>query len=474
LYFQDDWRASDRLTLNLGVRYDLVTGIVFDQSLNPNFVLIQTAARAGLLKNIVGLENFGLDPQSDRDNIQPRFGAAYDVKGNGKDIIRGGWGIYTDFAYTDSSVLRAALDASGTHFGAVFQTATVATGLKNPDGSLYQVGQPLSNIASLNTVSNPTFPLLGFWADPRLQEPYQMQGNIGWSHELTPNTIISADYVNSLGRDLNYKPRLNQFISGTGTRRISVLLPTPLSPNNSADRPVLSRGKSQYNALILSAHRRMSHGVDFTASYTLSRALSTIGASYDEPNVGNIQDANNPFDAPVQMGPNRTSDARHRFNASAVVALPYGIHVAPFFIFRSALPVFLVDGRDLNLDGDPFDIPARAFAVDTVDPATGKATIKDTGACTTVNCGRSSPESQFNLRVSKSIRIQGRLSVEVIGEVYNLFNALNPATAAGRVTLPSGALAGQPDPTLLQPQSYSGDNQRPSQRIGQIGFRVTF
>ena len=97
------------------------------------------------------------------------------------------------------------------------------------------------------------------------------------------------------------------------------------------DRPALSRGKSKYNALILSGRRRLSKGIDFAASYTLSQALSNIGNASDELNTANIQDANNPFDNPVQFGPNRTTDARHRINLSAVVQLPYGVQVAPFF-----------------------------------------------------------------------------------------------------------------------------------------------
>ena len=96
-YLQDDWRASDRLTINAGVRYDLVTGLNFDQSKNPNFVKVQEAARAGKLDGIVGLENFGLDSRSDRNNIQPRVGGVFDVTGNGRDIVRGGWGVYTRF-----------------------------------------------------------------------------------------------------------------------------------------------------------------------------------------------------------------------------------------------------------------------------------------------------------------------------------------------------------------------------------------
>jgi hypothetical protein len=66
--------------------------------------------------------------------------------------------------------------------------------------------------------------------------------------------------------------------------------------------------------------------------------------------------------------------------------------------------------------------------------------------------------------------VGGRMNVEAIGEIYNLFNALNPATANVPVNLASGA----PNPNLLQPQSFSGDNGRPEQRLGQIGFRFTF
>jgi outer membrane receptor protein involved in Fe transport len=474
LYIQDDWRVSDRLTLNLGLRYDLVTGLDFDQSQNPNFVKVQQAAQAGLFNTLPApvaavLNDFALSEQSDRDNFQPRVGGVYDLRGNGKDILRGGWGIYTDFGYTNSNVLLAALDASGTHFGPTF-SATTATGLRNSDGSFYQVGQPFTNLTGQNTATG-AFGLQGFWVDPRLQQPYQIESNAGWSHELSPSTVVSVDYVNSLGRDLNYKPRLNQLIPGTTIRRISALLSSPLDPNTSLDRPALSIGESQYNALILSARRRMSKGVDFTASYTYSRALSTIGAASDELNTANIQNPNNPFTAPVQLGPDLSVDARHRINFSAAIELPLGLRAAPFFLYRSALPVYLIDGRDLNGAGDITEIPARAYAVDSVDPATGKATIKDIGPCTTVNCGRGSPESQFNLRISKIITLPNRVNVELIGEVYNLFNALNPATANRRVTNPT---TGLPDPSLLQPQSFSGDTERPPQRIGQIGFRVTF
>ena len=476
LYVQDDWRVSDRLTVDAGVRYDLVTGIVFDQSRNPNFVKVREAARAGALAGMAGLEHFGLDGRSDRNNIQPRVGAVYDLGGNGRAVVRGGWGVYTDFGYTASNVLFAALDASGTHFGPVF-TAQSATGLRNPDGSFYRAGQPLSNLAGQNLAASGVFPLLGFWADPRLQQPYQIQSHVGWSYELRSNTVVSVDYINSLGRDLNVKPRVNQLIAGTKTRRLSALLSSALNPNTSSNRPALSRGRSQYNALIVSARRRLSRGIDVNASYTLSRSLSTIGAASDETNTANIQDPDHPFDNPVQFGPNVATDARHRVSASAVILLGGGFTVAPFFLYRSALPVFLIDGRDLNRDGDTFDMPSRAFAAGDFDSRTGRGGVRETGPCLTVNCGRGWGQSQLNLRVARTFRLGGGSSLEAIVEVFNLFNALNPGAPSGvnrRVTMPSGALAGQPDPTLLQPTTFSGDSQRPEQRVGQIGVRFSF
>ena len=257
-YFQDDWRVSDRLTLNFGVRYDYMVGYQIDESKNPNFVAVQAAGAAGKLSGIVGLENFGQTPQEDRNNIQPRLGAVYDLRGNGKDIVRGGWGIYTDVGYTNSNVLFAATDSTGEGFGQIFNV-NVTNGIKNPDGSFYKAGQPLSNISSQNqVVSTGAFPLTGQWIDPRLQQPYQMQSNVGWSHELTSDTVFAVDYVNSLGRDLNLRPRVNQRIPGSlsNPRRLAAIIPT-LTPNTNGNRPTVSRGESEYNAMILSVRRRL-------------------------------------------------------------------------------------------------------------------------------------------------------------------------------------------------------------------------
>jgi len=137
----------------------------------------------------------------------------------------------------------------------------------------------------------------------------------------------------------------------------------------------------------------------------------------------------------------------------------------------------IVDGRDLNRDGDTTEIPAKAYAVASFDPnkpLLSQVTVKEIGACTTVNCGRGMSQQQLNLRVTKVFHVAGRTNVEAIGELFNLFNTINPGGFRTRVTIPSGSQANQPDPTLLQPTNFSGDFRRPEQRIGQIGVRFSF
>ena len=82
-------------------------------------------------------------------------------------------------------------------------------GIRNPDGSFFRVGQPLTNIASQNQADPNQLPLFGQFLDPRLEMPYTRQASIGWSHELTQSSVVTVDYVNNQGRDLNTRPRLN-------------------------------------------------------------------------------------------------------------------------------------------------------------------------------------------------------------------------------------------------------------------------
>jgi outer membrane receptor protein involved in Fe transport len=454
-YFQDDWRVGSRVTLNVGLRYDYIDGIQVDQSRNPNYVKVQAAGAAGQLAGIKGLENAGLEPKEDNNNWQPRFGMAWDVRGDGKDVVRAGWGIYQDVGYTNSNVLFPAIDATGIGSGVIFNVDN-PDGIRNADGSLYSVGQPISNIASQNQANPNALPLIGQWLDPRLEMPYTRQTAVGWSHQLMANTVISVDFVRNDGRDLNTRPRLNTRPVGnpSAPRRLAFL---DLQPNAAGTRAASSFGKSEYTALILGFNRRMTNGLMTTASYTLGEAKSTIGTAVDELNANNLQEAELLYDDPRAFGPT-TRNSRHSGTFSAVWQVK-GFTVAPIYIFRSPGAVATITGVDINRNGENNDLTARAYQFDGVGNAP-----KDIGACETWNCSRGAWRSQMNLRVSYGFRIYQNARIEAIGEVFNLFNAKNPGTFT----------ANQSSSTFMQPQEFSGDFQNPEQRVGQIGFRFSF
>ena len=461
-YLQDDWRATNKLTLNLGVRYDYVQGMPLDQSNNPNFRVLQAAGAAGRFAG-TPLADFGKTPRGDRNNVQPRLGLAYDVRGDGHDVVRGGWGIYTDFAYTNANALNAAIDAAG-GIGIVF-LAVNPTGLRKPDGSLFLATDPLSTIAAQNAVNTSVPPLGGQVQSPRLQQPYSRQANIGWAHQLGSATSVSADFVRVDDRDLNLRLRINQLVNGK--RNLSDLA---IQPNSNQFRTALSAGTGLYQGMILAINRRMSHHVDFTGSYTLAKATSTIGNASDELDANLIQNVLNPF-GPVQNAPSARTDARHRVSASAIIEAPGGINVAPIFLYNSALPVHTFEGLDLNGDGNVNDKTAQAYAYTGLG-ANGTATFKTIGSCDTVNCSRRAPFSQLNLRVSRSFALHaGSSRIEAIAEVFNLMNAKNPF-----ITLTTRRLsgAGVPLSSFMQPTAFAGDFQQPEQRVGQVGFRITF
>jgi hypothetical protein len=378
---KDDWRVNSRLTLNLGVRWDYTTGIPIDQDRNPNFQVLQAAGRAGRFAGTL-LDDFGTDTKNDTDKIQPRLGFVYDWSGSGRSIVRGGWGIYTDFGYTNSNVLTAAIDAAGGG-GPVF-IANAPGGLRKPDGSLFRVSDPLSTIAALNAV-NPNIPaLVGEVVSPVLEQPYTHQSSLGWAWQIDPTTAASIDYVRVDGRDLNLRLRPNTIVGG---RRF--LGDLQLQPNTNSFRTALSKGESRYDALVAALRRRMTRGLDVSASYTLSKATSDVGTAYDEVVQNLVQDITDPF-GEVQEGPSSRTDARHRATVSAIVETFWDIRVAPIFMCRSSLPVHTFEGIDLNADSLVNDKTARAYRFTGLNDS-GAATFEEAGRCETVNCSRRAP-----------------------------------------------------------------------------------
>jgi hypothetical protein len=469
-YIQDDWRWNDKLTLNLGFRYDLITGMAIDQTKNPNFVILDKAGKAGVLAGIAGFEDFGKTPQEDRNNVQPRAGFAYDLNGDGKNVIRGGWGRYYDFGYTNANILFAAVNATGIGAGTIFQV-TNSNGIKNPDGSFFKVSDPVSNIQGLNEAGG-ALPLNSHIASPRIKQPYSDQLSLGFSRQLDPATALDVDYVHSNGRDLGWRVALNQRDGDpAGPRHYSTLLAGFGSFSPASFTIDISNGRSVYDGVNVGIRRQMRRHMQISAWYSLSSAKGTTGNGADELSTSNIQNHLDPFND-VQFGPAGRTDARHRMTISGIFELPLGIQVAPIFRYRSALPVTLTEGVDLNQNGVNNDNPTEAFAFDGFD-ASHNPVIKDIGPCTTVNCGRGAALSVLNLRVSKSFRLIGTARVDAIGEVFNLLNSQDPGGFNGRRFL--GTITNKtPNPDFMRPTVYAGDFQQPEQRIGQIGFRFSF
>jgi outer membrane receptor protein involved in Fe transport len=471
-YFQDDWRVNNRLTLNLGLRYDLITGYQIDQSKNPNFVKVQAAGAAGLLKGIPGAENLGLEPKDDKDNIQPRFGFAYDVRGDGRDVIRGGWGIYYDMGYTNANVLFPAVDATGIGFGQIFSVST-STGILNPDGSFYRFGQPIANINSQNQVNTAQLPLFGQWLDPRFELPFTRQTAFGWSHQLMTNTVFTVDFVRNEGRDLGTRAAINARAINTPSTAPRQLAFLGLQPNGIGTRGAISVGESDYKGLIMGVKRRMTNGFDLTATYTLAESKSNIGTAADELNQNNIQDVALLYNDPRTYGPTGRTDARHS-GTLAAVWIKKGLTISPIFTFRSPLPISTIDGRDLNSNSVINDLGAKAYQFTGFEGTTSTgaplATFKEIGDCKTWNCSRGAWRTLMNLRMSYNLRLIGTSRVELIGEVFNLFNAKNPG---GFNTSQFGA-TGTPNASFMQPTSFAGDFQAGEQRVGQLGFRFSF
>jgi hypothetical protein len=471
MYIQDDWRVNDRLTINAGLRYDLVTGFDLDQTSVTNYNVLTGAAAAGRFNGVPGFEEFGRERGEDTNNWQPRIGAVYDLFGDGKDVVRAGWGVYYDFGYTNANILFPGLSAQGGS-GVIFSVTNTA-GIRNPDGSFFAVGQPINNIAGLNEV-NPNGPFFSSnVAAPGIRQPFTKQFSAGWSHALTPTTVLDLDYVHIDGKDLGVRWPLNTRVNG-GARRYADL---PLNPANPTMN--MSVGESTFDGINVGVRRRMDRNISLNAWYSWSNAEGLGGLGVDELTTNLVQDSLDPY-ADVQWGPAARTDARHKITLSAVVQLPWGVYASPIFRYRSALPLHIWYGYDNNLDGVSNDLYPTAFRFKGVDDA-GVPSYEEMGPCEKVNCGRGAALSQFNFRVSKVFNLPSGMHLEGIFETFNLFNAINPSwgrTGVGAISesaFYTGTLANHtPNAVFMKPRLYSGDTGEPEQRVAQLGFRFTF
>jgi hypothetical protein len=381
-YVNDDWKLSNKLTVNLGVRYDFF-GLVFEHhdaqanfvpagsgpftaptyllpasvttaSLSPSFLALTAAD--GI--NIVSSNKYGGGlGTSQKNNFAPRVGIAYQL--TPKLVLRGGWGMfYNGFEN------RGYSPNIGENYPFQFQFNFPEP---NPNQPVSFPGCPTAGPGGTGTFEtgfsctplNPALVnanglgLLGIQFN--YITPYTMSGNFTVQYQLAPSMSIQIGYVNSLARHLEVFP---------GNNQVSAILPTQnpdgssLNPQNFIPFPDFGRGtsyaategSSNYNGLQAKLEKQFQGGLNFLLTYTYSKTLSDAG---DLLNGGSSQGYRAPYvpGAGIQADYSEASfDIRNVVHVSGGYELPFG-KGRKFMSGASGWTNQLVGGWSINWSG---------------------------------------------------------------------------------------------------------------------------
>ncbi len=362
-YFaQDDWRATRRLTLNVGLRYDLFTFPYEIHNYQSNFDLasqtLQVAGTDGLSRSIVHT-NF--------NDFAPRFGFAYDLTGQGKTVLRGGYGI---FYFLDRGGVGKQLSSNPDFDGALAYSDVPTNGGYRINFSGQAPANDNNNLHATAALPLPVFGQTVNRLDPinaslisvdtNLPTPMIQQWNLQWQQQLTANTSVNIAYVGTASEHLLSWYNLNsQLLDGAPNAK--------LYPAFGSIERGQANGISRYNGLQVFLNSRMTHGLQYTAAYTWSHNLDNSNGAF---NTGTNTPGNRLFILPT--GPdfkdnygNSDEDQRNVFVFSALAELPFGKGKR----FGSTLPRALdevVGGWQANtivtLDsGTPFDVTTSDY-----------------------------------------------------------------------------------------------------------------
>ena len=355
-YGQDDFRVTHRLTLNLGLRYELFTTIkargneqaTFDFS-NDSLVVPkgQNAQLTQFLKaNIPILRNGtpGLI-SPDLDNFAPRIGLAYQI--TDKLVLRTGYGIFyggqENGPYSNPSPGFNPPFFVTENFS---QPCFSSSANPNPGEVDCSISSPLplnqlSQGFPAASLTDPNTPIL-FSVSPKIRTPYTQQWHFGFQYQLPSQTVLEISYGGSHGS------KLYNFYNGNQAQPNPTFCNTP--PNSLMNCPTDARrpaqmcndsvfppacndvfdtgidllrtdGFSNYNSLQVRLEKNFSHGLQFEASYTYAHALDDASsAALGSLNNGDFR---NELDPALEYG-NSDFDVRHRFVVSYIYQLPFG------------------------------------------------------------------------------------------------------------------------------------------------------
>jgi hypothetical protein len=306
-YLQDKWQVTKKLTVQFGLRYDLVPPMhwkddkVSDFSLNCGCFLLPVAyPPAFALPNV---RSTIIDPKY--NGWQPRLGFAYSV--TPKTVVRSGFAIFDDhnqYLVSGTQTLRIGWPwAAGVSKGGLNRGVPSLTFSPPPSAGSFL---PVAGVS--------TTPQFDFGADPILPIPYALEWNFGIERSVTPNLTASVDYVGSGSRHLDMEPIGNTpLLSKMGPNALPGGTPYPQFGQFNY---LTNLGTSNYDALQAKVEKRFSQGLTFLGSYTWSHCLD-ISSGETDSGPQTIYDVGRDYG-------NCDFDLTHLFVFSSAYQLPFG------------------------------------------------------------------------------------------------------------------------------------------------------
>jgi len=437
VWFGDNWRATGNLTINMGLRYDLDWAGLDPPGVHDVPIMINNGIDNG---------NFGyMTGTRDKLDFGPRGGFAYNVGGNNDLVIRGGAGMFFNFPVSNVTYRQQFYNNSIT---AAFFPSNKGFTMQNPTG-----GATLEQIMS---GAIPTPPQQTTIIAPDYRNPFGLQMTIGFQKQLGPLMAFDVDYTDLEEMRMVRSRDINLFYDPTTGYNLD---PTKFGRPNPAwaqDQWLTSDGRTQTRNIATSFTRRFSHS--FQAGLTYTRTLSmkdnTTGFGYF---------ANNQFDPNGDWG-NSSGLQDNTLRANGIVTLPLNLSVAASYFYgsgshynaaSSSTPYGKPGTNRLNI-GAPITIPTAML-----DRWEGDPTIS-TGAVWPRNALVGLPLHKVDLRLTSHVKIYNSLKVELLAEVFNVFNRANYGSYNTTIT----------NASFGTPQANSGNAYVP--RSGQLGVRVTF
>ncbi len=459
LYAQDDWRVRRNLTLNLGLRWEYDSNATGQSSAHgpcPNLTEIPSTP-CTWMANVLPLHK-----NPDTKDFGPRVGFVYDPFGRGETVLRGGYGIYYD-----RIILEAGSKELIQNDRALTVTQYAGSSCTNPNipappslglcfapGSSFAPGSP--TITSAFSGPHQTGGVGIVALGPNSHHPLFQQFSFGVQQQAGSDWLISADGVHVFGQRqligslLRSTTSNSPYIQCPGNNQLC-LITDPVSGISDSVTYIDSSAKSWYDGLLVGvAHRPVQmgrFGYEYNISYTLSKTLDY--SNDDQLENGNEDEQVNLVEGTGGLRKEKgyaLADERHRISLYGNATLPYGFSVAPIYTFGSGVPADTLLPSTSGINGstgarlpllsrnalgrnikNSDQLNAVINRWNALPSCPGAYPCNAGGSIANVPGGMNffSPFSSFDMRLQKVFPIHDRMSVHLIGEVFNLFNEVN-------------------------------------------------